>query len=138
MYKVVVIIETMRYLGIDYGLKRIGTSVSDENGRMAFPSGTIINRGGSVVCKEIAKKIKREKVGCIVIGLPVGLDGKDTEQTSITRLFIALLKKTVKIRVDTENEMLTSRMAIDSGVKDGHIDASSAAIILQSYLDKRM
>ena len=131
------IIEAMRYLGIDYGLKRIGIAVSDEDGRMAFPAGTIINRGGSsTVCKDIAKKVKGEKVGCIIVGLPMGLDSKETEQTKITQGFIALLKKTISIPVKTENEILTSRMAVGSGMKGVHIDATSAAIILQSYLDK--
>lgn len=130
------IIETMRYLCLDYGLKRIGVAVSDEQGRMAFPAGVIINRGGNGIYKDIAEKVKREKMSCIVVGLPIGLDGKETEQTEATRSFITLLKKTIRLPIETENEMLTSRMAAGSGMKGGHIDASSAAIILQSYLDK--
>lgn len=126
----------MRYLCLDYGLKRIGVAVSDEQGRMAFPAGVIINRKRSVVLKDITKKIKKEKASGIVVGLPIGLNGKETEQTNITKQFIELLKKTVLISVETENEMFTSRMAITSGAKIHHIDASSAAIILQSYLDK--
>lgn len=126
----------MRYLCLDYGLKRIGVAVSDENGRIAFPAGVIINYSNNAVLKDITKKIKKEKIGCIVVGLPMGLNGKETRQTHITKQFIELLRKTVLIPVETENEMLTSRMAIASGSKTHHIDASSAAIILQSYLDK--
>lgn len=126
----------MRYLSFDYGLKRIGVAISDEDGRMAFPAGAIINRGGSAVYKDIAEKVKSEKIGCIVVGLPIGLDGKETDQTKMTRSFIALLKKTIHLPVKTENEMLTSRIAARAGMKDHHIDAASAAIILQSHLDK--
>lgn len=127
----------MRYFGIDYGLKRIGIAVSDDNGRMAFPAGVIINRGKGAALNRIAQRIKIENIGLIVVGLPVGLDGKATEQTGITQSFIASLKKIVPLPIETENEMLTSRMAVAAGMEDGHIDASSAAIILQSYLDRK-
>ena len=128
--------EAMRYLGIDYGLKRIGIAVSDEDGKLAFPAGVITDHGISMVAKEIGKRIKKEHIRVIVVGLPIGLDGKETKQTAITRRFITLLKKTVTIPIETENEMFTSRMTIGLGMKGGHRDASSAAIILQSYLDK--
>ena len=126
----------MRYLSLDYGLKRIGVAVSDEDGRMAFPAGVIINRGSRIVLGEIVKRVKKEKIGVIVIGLPIGLNGKETDQTKLTRLFIASLNKVIQLSIETENEILTSRMAAGAGMKDSHIDASSAALILQSYLDK--
>ena len=126
----------MRYLGIDYGSKRIGIAVSDDEGRMAFPSGIIANRGKTAI-KEIADIIRKKHIDLVVVGMPMGLDGKETGQTQATRLFMAILQHAIHIPIETENEMLTSRMAEASGMQDGHIDASSAAIILQSYLDKR-
>ena len=136
LYLIAVIIQAMRYLCLDYGLKRIGVAVSDEEGRMAFPMGIIFHRGIDAVIKEIVERIKKEHIGSVVVGLPVGLDSKETQQTTITRRFVTALKKAVSIPVEIENEMLTSRMAADSGMKGGHRDAASAAIILQSYLDK--
>jgi len=130
--------KVMRYLCLDYGLKRIGVAVSDEDGRMAFPAGVIINNANGIVLKKIAERMKKENIGIIVVGLPIGLDGNETDQTKTTRSFIALLKKTSSIPIEVENEMLTSRMAIASGARNDHIDASSAAIILQSYLDKHV
>lgn len=127
----------MRYLGIDYGTKRIGIAVSDDNGRMAFPAGIIANRGSDTAAKEVAKCITKKNISLVVVGLPVGLDGKETEQTHLTRSFIKALKKFISIEIETENEILTSRIARTSGMVSHHIDASSAAIILQSYLDKR-
>ncbi|MDP3778526.1 MAG: Holliday junction resolvase RuvX [bacterium] len=127
----------MRYLGIDYGTKRIGIAVSDDDGRMAFPAGIIENQGNDTAPKEVAKRMVKENIGFVVVGLPVGLDGKETEQSRITRSFIDGLKKLTTVHVETQNEMLTSRMAKAAGMQDEHIDASSAAIILQSYLDKR-
>ena len=125
----------MRYLSIDYGSKRIGIAVSDDEGRMAFPAGFIPNRGKAVI-REIADRIRKEHADLIVVGMPMGLDGKETEQTYATRLFVAALQNAIHLSIETENEMLTSRMAERSGMKDGHIDAASAALILQSYLDK--
>ena len=132
-----IIINIMRYLCFDYGLKRIGVALSG-NTYIAFPAGVIINRSSNAVLKDIVKKVKKERINVIVVGLPIWPGGKETTQTTITRRFIALLKKNVSIPIETENEMLTSRIAIASGMKDDHIDASSAAIILQSYLDKKL
>ena len=126
----------MRYLGIDYGAKRIGIAVSDDNGRMAFPIGVIMNRG-MIALKEIIGTVKKEHIGIVVVGVPVGLNGKETQQTKKIRLFVTVLTKKIQVPVEIENEMFTSRMAVDSGMKDSHIDASSAALILQSYLDKK-
>lgn len=127
----------MRYIGIDYGSKRIGVAVSDDEGRMAFPVGVIINRGKRVL-REIIERAKKEQAQIIVVGLPTGLDGKETEQTKTIKLFTATLAQAIDIPVEMENEMFTSRMAAGSGMKGGDIDASSAALILQSYLDKKI
>ena len=124
----------MRYLGIDYGLKRIGLAVSDEEGRIAFPMGVMMNRDIDVVIKEIVQKIKKEYIDRVVVGIPIGLDQRETDQTRLTSIFLTVLKKKVSIEIVTENEMLTSRMAIDAGMRDENIDAASAALILQSYL----
>ena len=125
----------MRYLGIDYGAKRIGIAVSDDEGRIAFPMGVIMNRGKSAL-KKIIERAKKEQAQIIVVGLPMGLDGKETEQTKTIKLFTATLAQAIEIPVEMENEMFTSRMAVGSGMKGDHVDAASAAIILQSYLDK--
>ena len=123
-------------MGIDYGSKRIGVAVSDDEGRMAFPSGVIANTG-KLVIKEIVARVKKEGIGSIVVGVPVSLDGRETEQTRLTRVFIEMLESALELPIETENEMLTSRMAEHAGIKMGHVDESSAAIILQSYLDKK-
>ena len=125
----------MRYMGIDYGSKRIGIAVSDDEGRMAFPSGIIAN-AGKIIIKEIIGRIKKENIGVVIIGLPLGLDGQETAQTRTTKLFISALAEAIHVPIETENEMFTSRMAEESGMRNGYVDASSAALILQSYLDR--
>ena len=129
------IMPIMRYIGIDYGEKRVGIALSDPDGKIAFPNTTLENHGIPVLLKEIRRMAKKENASVIVIGLPMGLEGKETAQTGKTRVFGERLEDDIWIPVEFENEMLTTRMAHQSGAKD--IDASSAAIMLQSYLDKK-
>lgn len=125
----------MAYLGIDHGSKRIGVARSDENGAMAFPLRTIEYRARKDAIAEL-KKICARDIAAIAIGLPVGLDGKETDETAEVRGFAAELGKATNTPIYFENEMLTSRMARAAGMTGTHIDASSAALILQSYLDR--
>src|SRR3989344_6612058 len=127
----------MRYLGIDYGEKRIGVAVSDPLGRIAFPKKTIFNRGMAKVMAEFRALVEEEKISLVVLGLPIGLDGKDTDQTLRVRDFAENLKKELKIEVKFENEMLTTHYVEGPGlIKKEHTDEAAAAVILQSYLDK--
>ena len=156
----------MRYLGIDYGQKRIGVAISDEGGALAFPfdlfqkipppKKTILGKFKAVkkrwsegeiraISKEVGDICRREKVGAIVVGLPLDLFGKETVMTKEVRNFAAILKKTAQKPVILEKEFLTTKLAEgkfrEAGVKKkqmkGKIDAAAAAEILQSYLDKR-
>ncbi|MDP3772549.1 MAG: Holliday junction resolvase RuvX [bacterium] len=129
-------IEVMRYLGIDYGARRIGVAVSNPEGSIALPR-TTINAGSEAdAVRGVKKIIREEKIKMVVIGLPSAADGTDTEQTRITRMFIKKLATETTIPIKTEDELLTSRMARASGAEGGHIDAASAALILQSFLDR--
>lgn len=122
-------------MGIDYGGRRIGVAYSDEAGHMAFPVRTIEYRARAGAIAEL-KKICADGIRAVVIGLPVGLDGKETSETAEVRRFAAELAQAIAPPIYFENEMLTSRMAYGAGMRGNDIDASSAAIILQSYLDK--
>jgi len=126
----------MRYLGIDYGKKRIGTAVSDPGGKIAFPKRTIFNRGTDYVLGQLKSLIEEEKVSRIVVGLPIGLDGRETEETQIVRNFVTEFGKQTALPMYFENEMLTTRLVKQQGVPREHTDEAAAAVILQSYLDK--
>ena len=125
----------MRYLGIDYGTKRIGVAVSDDDGLMAFPKGVFENKGAPAAIRMIAALVKKEKARTIVIGLPIAMNQKDTEQTRITREFIAHLEKKTKMPIRVASELLTTHSSRESAGSSGHHDASAAALILQGYLD---
>ena len=119
----------MRFLGIDYGEKRIGLAISDEDGKIAFPYGVV----GSF--SKIISLAKKEKINKIIIGLPISFSGQESAQALKIRRFAEALQKKVKLPIEFENEVLTTKIA-SYGSKRDKIDASSAAIILQSYLDK--
>ena len=125
----------MRYLGIDYGEKRIGIALSDESFLMAFPEGTIENTSLPRVIKKIKTLVTEKGVLKIVIGLPVALAGHETHGSRAARNFAEILKNSFQGEIIFENEMLTTKLARAYGQKE-EIDASSAALILQSYLDK--
>lgn len=120
----------MRYLGIDYGKKRIGLALSDEEGYMAFPYSVV----GTV--KTIVAVIKKEKIKKVIIGIPMTFAGKRSKQTDEVLVFGEKLKKLVQLPIEYKNEILSTALAERGGSDKNKIDASSAAIILQSYLDK--
>ena len=127
-----------RYLGIDYGHKRTGIALSDEEGRMAFPLTQLSGTDFLRVVREIKKIIKKEKIGKVIIGLPITFDGKESLQTREVMAFGRKLGKMVLLPIEYENEILSTKMAERGGTAKQKIDSSAAAIILQSYLDKRI
>lgn len=127
----------MRHMGIDYGRRRIGIAISDPSGIIAFPEKVVVNRGISRVTVEFKRIIEEKEIGIIVVGLPVGLDGKETDQTKEVREFADNLKKEITLPIEFENEMLTTHMVEKAGITREHTDEAVAALILQSYLDKK-
>ncbi|OGI60632.1 hypothetical protein A2641_01860 [Candidatus Nomurabacteria bacterium RIFCSPHIGHO2_01_FULL_37_25] len=142
----------MKFLGIDYGTKRIGVAVSDENGTLAFPKEIILNDIN--IFKNFREIIEKENIGELVIGESVDFSGKLNALSARIEVFILELKERFKLPVHKQKEFLTSVEARKSKdgkrdlspsqvhskvkqIKSGRIDASAAALILQRYLDKR-
>ncbi len=140
-----------RFLGIDYGTKRIGVAISDEDGVLAFPKEIILNNVDTF--DRLKEIIKTENVTQIVIGESVDFSGKLNTLSARIEVFISELKEKFNLPVHKEKEFLTSveaRKGTDTKkslnqsqvhskvkqIKSGRIDASAAALILQRYLDK--
>ncbi|MEK7576756.1 MAG: RuvX/YqgF family protein [Patescibacteria group bacterium] len=126
-----------RTLGIDYGLRRVGLALSDEREFMAFPYGVLDI--GKLTPEEIIRQIgdicKKEEVKEIVVGVPRGLSSmQDTEMTDHALRFIDILK-VLQIPVKPTEEFLSSKEASRGPTPKERIDASAAALILQSFLD---
>jgi len=141
----------MRFLGIDYGTKRIGIAISDENGSLAFPKEIVLNDLNTF--KRIGDIIKGDKIEEIVVGESVDFSGQLNALSARIEIFISELKEKFKLPIHKQKEFLTSVEARKSKdnkkdfnqkqshsklkqKKSGRIDASAAALILQRYLDK--
>ena len=142
----------MKFLGIDYGTKRIGVAISDENGTLAFPKEIVLNDTNAM--GKIGEILKKENISEIVIGESVDFSGKLNALSARIEVFILELQEKFKLPINKQKEFLTSVEARKGGnskmqlspsqahskvkqIKSGRIDASAAALILQRYLDKR-
>lgn len=148
----------MKYLGIDYGTKRVGIAVSDELGRLAFPKVVLDNSGLEKLIEGVKKIITFEKIEAIVVGDSKNFKFKDNPIMEDINLFIEKLKKETDLEIHLQPEFMSSvqaenlanpdfapftvnsRMSEASRTTVRHkrnkaYDAAAAAIILQSYLD---
>jgi putative holliday junction resolvase len=125
----------MRYLGIDFGSKRVGLALSDEEGRLAFPY--VVLKNDRTLLSEVERVCKEQKVRALVIGESKDFNGKDNPIAKKIAEFKTAIEKLTRKRAEYEPEFLTSVQAARWQGKTDKLDASAAAIILQSYLDRR-
>jgi len=123
-----------RFLGIDYGTKRIGISISDETGTLAFPKLILENDGTAL--QKIGVMATTENVGEIVVGESINFKGEPNAITADIEIFISELEK-LAVPVKREKEFLTSVEARKFHGPKSRVDASAAALILQRYLDRK-
>ena len=134
-----------RIIGIDYGRKRVGVAVSDPLGIFASALDTVHSAKIIEYLKIYAEK---EKVALFVVGYPVNMDNRPSEAAADVDVFLKRLSKAFPgIPIVREDERFTSALAhramIDGGMKKKErmkkesVDKISAAIILQSYLDRK-
>jgi putative Holliday junction resolvase len=138
----------MRVLGVDFGSKRIGLAVSDENGEFAFPAGTLTSRGRKKDLAALRTMITERKVGSAVVGLPIHMDGRRGPEAEKALAFARELSASAGIPVATLDERWTSQEAERSmqGISKkrrrnlreaGAVDEAAASIILRTYLASR-
>lgn len=133
----------MRYLGIDYGSKRVGLALSDEAGMMGFPHGIVPNTPR--LLDEVCELVARERVGAVVMGESLTLDGADNPIAHDARAFGSSVAERTGLPIYYESEVFTSEAALQAPAKvlksrspKSHvpIDDSAAALILTSYLER--
>lgn len=124
----------MRYLGLDYGAKRIGTAISDEAGGFAFPKETILNDADAM--EKIVSMVAQAKIGAIVVGDTRAANGVENPITFEADRFVERLGERVKLPLHRGWEAWSSVEARRFS-PDGHDDSSAAAIILQRFLDSK-
>ncbi len=125
-------------LALDVGDKRIGLALASYEARLPRAYRTIAaDREHLEMIKQI---IAEEQVGLVVVGLPRGMEGQDTQQTHAVRSFGNSLAREISIPVHFQDETLTSVVAEEyldgrkQPIAKGDIDAEAAAIILEDFI----
>ena len=134
-----------RIIGIDFGSARTGLAVSDPLQIFASALDTLPS---AKIIDYLKKYAEKENVVLFVVGYPMNMDNRPSEAAKDVDIFLKQLKKNFPgIPVETEDERFTSVLAhramIDGGMKlkdrrdKNSVDRISAAIILQSYMDRK-
>lgn len=124
-----------RTLALDYGSARCGVAISDPSGTLATPLPVVERPGTRKGFNAILGLVRRHGARTVVVGLPLGLSGNDTDQTRETRAFADDLRERVGPRVEVvlQDERFTTRMAERFG-GEGDEDSRAAAHLLEGWL----
>ncbi len=124
----------IKYLGIDWGEKRIGLALADSETKIATPFKTVS------LADEIIELIKAEEIDQLILGKPYQVSSIEYHVSSKFNDFLDELKSKVIIPIELVDERLSSKAADalpgDKKTKSGR-DEIAAMLILQSYLDKK-
>ena len=138
-------IKKKRIVAIDFGLKRTGLAITDENNIIASGLTTVATKD---VMNYLTTLTEEKNIGTIVLGEPKRLNLEDSHSSENVRLFAEALKKQFPtISIEMMDERFTSKMAMQSMISGGVskknrqnkalVDEVSATIILQSYMDRQ-
>lgn len=130
-----------RLLAVDPGSRRTGVALSDELGLFAHPRPAIAASGQEALVTALERIVEAEAVSEVVIGLPLSMSGRDSDQTAHSRALIGALRKRLAIPVTEWDERLSSveaaRRVPARRHRSGDLDSEAASIILQAVLDAR-
>ena len=133
----------MRVLGIDYGERRIGISLSDPTGTIANPVGNIIRRSDEQAIDEICRFVSENCVEKIVIGNPKNMNGTIGTRAQKSQEIHDILSEKLEIPVCLWDERLTTVAAhkvlneanVRGKKRKNAVDSMAATLILQGFLD---
>lgn len=132
-----------RVAGIDYGTVRIGIAISDPGGTFASPLENYTRRDERQDARRFQRLVEEEAVQRFVVGLPVHLDGRESQKSVEAREFGKWLTDTTGVPVDFFDERFTSAEA-ESALLDAQmtnkrrkkrLDMLAAQIMLTAYLE---
>ena len=133
-----------RFLGIDYGEKRVGLAIADPIGMIATPAGFIARRAGKrPPIAEIIRRAEALEARGFVVGLPLDGSGGETEWTAEVRRVGDELAKRSNLPVQYQDERYTTATSLriiremegSTRGRKGDVDAMSAAVLLQHALN---
>jgi putative Holliday junction resolvase len=123
----------MRVLALDYGSARCGVALSDPTGTLATPLAVVARPASRKGLAALGALVREREVGRVVVGLPLGLSGDDTDQTREAREFAERLGEAIAVPVDLYDERLTTRIAARAGGRTDE-DSRAAAVLLEDWL----
>ena len=130
-------------ISIDYGLKKIGLAISTPDHSMSLPLAIVSGESEKKKLQEIIAITKEKNICAIVLGLPINMDGTDSEQTMIVKKFAEKLENRTNLPIFLQDERLTSKAADNLlkqfGLKrkdrNKNDDLTAASLILETVLD---
>lgn len=130
-----------RIVALDIGTRRIGVASANQVARLATPVTALqVDDDEAATIQAIKDILADQTATAVVVGLPRGLDGQETDQTRFTRTFVKQLKKQIDLPLYWQDEAVTSRLSQDSlkakgkPFQKGAIDALAASYILEDFL----
>ena len=131
----------MKILALDIGTKRVGVAVSDAEGSVAFPREALVWKNKAAFLKRVQAIVQEEKIGMIVLGLPLDENNEATEWSEKIQALGMKLSGLTELPVHFIDEFQTSREARTKipfrrdRRKKGDDDSLAAQIILERYLE---
>jgi putative Holliday junction resolvase len=137
----------MKFIGIDYGAKRVGVAISDDDGNFAFPFVVLSNNMNLI--QEVRDIIDKENITAVVVGDSSDLSGSPNKIMGSIETFVKNIEIECNLPVYLQKEFMTTIEARGRGGKEVNnarkttkekqkpADASAAALILQRYLEKK-
>ena len=125
--------RVVKVLALDYGSARTGVAVSDPTGTVARPVGVVERAGTDDGLARLAELVREHEAERVVVGKPLTMRGEAGEQAAETEQFVARLRETLSVPVESFDERFTTDLAEQSGGTHPE-DARAAAHLLSSYL----
>jgi putative Holliday junction resolvase len=126
----------MRVLALDYGSARCGVALSDPTGTLATPIPPVLRPASRKGFAALTALVREREVGRVVVGLPLGLSGEDTDQTREARAFADRLAERLGsgVPVSLYDERFTTAIAQRAGGTTASEDSRAAAVLLEDWL----
>ncbi|MEJ7786940.1 MAG: Holliday junction resolvase RuvX [Solirubrobacteraceae bacterium] len=124
----------MRVLALDYGSARCGCAVSDPTQTLATPIEAVERPRSKPGMARLEQIVGEREIARVVVGLPVGLSGADTDQTREARSFADALRARLGVPVEMYDERFTTTIAARSGGSSASEDSRAAAVLLEDWL----
>ena len=134
-----------RIIGVDWGEKRIGLAMSDPTQTISHPLATLTRRSGKrFPMKDFCAHLEENDIMGVVVGLPLDQHGKESRASKAAREMAEQIRSQTDLPIDFQDERFTTARALaaikemggSTRGREGEVDRLSAALLLQTFLDR--